>query len=77
MADTWLYASVAATALAATSWLRHSGEARQQSRHIKKRLGVKGRWDDAFDIEDEELLLDPLARGARTPLDGVGHRRYL
>ncbi|MBA3944825.1 MAG: type II secretion system F family protein [Herpetosiphonaceae bacterium] len=59
MADTWLYASVAATALAATSWMRHANEARQQSRHIKKRMGVKGRWDDAFDIEDEELLLDP------------------
>lgn len=58
MSDTLLFVSASSAVLALMGWLRYNHLARQQSRQIKKRMGVKGRWDDAFEIDDEQLL-DP------------------
>lgn len=54
-----LFLSAAGTVLALLAWLRHKHLANQQTRQIKARMGIKGRWDDAFEIDDDELLLDP------------------
>lgn len=56
--NTLLFISAAAAVLSAIAWLRSSYQARQQSRQMKRRLGIKSRWDDAFEIDDEQLL-DP------------------
>jgi tight adherence protein B len=58
MSDSVLFVSAASAVLAGFGWLRYTYLARQQSRQIKSRLGVKSRWDDAFEIDDERLL-DP------------------
>lgn len=54
-----IFLSAAATVIVTFAWLRNSSAARAQTRQIKKRMGVKSIWDDAFDIDDEEMLLDP------------------
>jgi tight adherence protein B len=59
MAIPLIFLSAAATVIVFFAWLRNSGETRQQTRQIKRRMGVKSIWDDAFDIDDEEMLLDP------------------
>lgn len=54
-----IFLSAASTVIVIFAWLRNSSAARAQTRQIKKRMGVKSIWDDAFDVDDEEMLLDP------------------
>lgn len=54
-----IFLSATATVLVLFAWLRNSNQTRQQTQQIKRRMGVKSVWDDAFDIDDEEMLLDP------------------
>jgi tight adherence protein B len=58
MLNTLLFLSAAAAVLATIAWLRAGYLARHASRQMKRRLGVKSRWDDAFEIDDDQLL-DP------------------
>lgn len=58
--DLLLLFLVAGGAVYATlAWLRQLAIAQGESRQIKRRMGIKSRWDDAFDVDDDELLLDP------------------
>jgi tight adherence protein B len=54
-----LFAAAAGTVLVTLTWARTRHLVRVESRQVRSRLGIKGRWDDAFDVDDDELLLDP------------------
>jgi len=59
MNTTMLFVSAALTVIFIALWFATKGDVRRQTRQIKRRMGIKGRWDDAFEIDDDELLLDP------------------
>jgi tight adherence protein B len=54
-----LFAVAAGAMLAGLLWTRTVFLARGEGRQIRSRMGIRGRWDDAFDVDDHELLLDP------------------
>jgi tight adherence protein B len=54
-----LFAVAVMTVLTAFAWAHTASAVRRQSRQIKTRMGIKGRWDDAWEVDDDELLLDP------------------
>lgn len=54
-----LFLTAGATTVAALAWLRQMAIAQGEARQIKRRMGIRSRWDDAFDVDDDELLLDP------------------
>lgn len=54
-----IFLSASATMILFLVWLQNAQEVSYQSRLIKKRLGIKSVWDDAMDVDDEEMLLDP------------------
>jgi tight adherence protein B len=59
MSTLLVFLGAAAAVLCAFAWFQTNGEVRSQSRQIRSRMGIKGRWDDAFEVDDDELLLDP------------------
>lgn len=59
MSDLLLFACAAAAVVATLGWMRSTALARGQTRQIKRSMGIRSRWDDAFDVDDEEMLLDP------------------
>ena len=54
-----LFLTAAAAVYALLLGMRSYALARVESRQIKRSMGIRSRWDDAFEVDDDELLLDP------------------
>lgn len=54
-----LFSTAAMAVYALLLGVRSYAVARIESRQIKRSMGIRGRWDDAFEIDDDEMLLDP------------------
>ena len=54
-----LFLTAATAVYALLVGMRSYALARVESRQIKRSMGIRSRWDDAFEVDDDELLLDP------------------